>query len=118
MIFRTLIHHQAQVQVQVQLQSSQPNSLNLSRYRKAVYNALWVQLVFVVCYVPFTIVEIVFANAGKRTFLSHLLVIRGIAATLVYFNSTLNPFLYCWKINEVRQAVKLTIRQVLCYPWR
>ena len=118
MIFRTLIHHQAQVQVQVQLQSSQPNSLNLSRYRKAVYNALWVQLAFVVCYVPFTIVEIVFANASKRTFLSHLLVIRGIAATLVYFNSTLNPFLYCWKINEVRQAVKLTIRQVLCYPWR
>ena len=118
MIFRTLIHHQAQVQVQVQLQSSQPNSLNLSQYRKAVYNALWVQLAFVVCYVPFTIVEIVFANASKRTFLSHLLVIRGIAATLVYFNSTLNPFLYCWKINEVRQAVKLTIRQVLCYPWR
>ena len=118
MIFRTLIHHQAQVQVQVQLQSSQPNSLNLSRYRKAVYNALWVQLAFVVCYVPFTIVEIVFAKASKITFSSHLLVIRGVAATLVYFNSTLNPFLYCWKINEVRQAVKLTIRQVLCYPWR
>ena len=117
-IFRTLIHHQAQVQVQVQLQSSQPNSLNLSRYRKAVYNALWVQLAFAVCYVPFTIVEIVFAKANKITFSSHLLVIRGVAATLVYFNSTLNPFLYCWKINEVRQAVKLTIRQVLCYPWR
>ena len=88
MIFRTLIHHQAQVQVQVQLQSSQPNSLNLSRYRKAVYNELWVQLAFVVCYVPFTIVEIVFAKASKITFSSHLLVIRGVAATLVYFNST------------------------------
>ena len=31
-IFGTLIHHQAQVQVHVQLQSSQPNSLNISRY--------------------------------------------------------------------------------------
>ena len=31
-IFRTLIHHQEQVQVPVQLQSSQPNSLNISRY--------------------------------------------------------------------------------------
>ena len=41
-IFRTLVHHQAQVQVHVQLQSSQPNSLNISRYRKAVYSALWV----------------------------------------------------------------------------
>ena len=114
-IFRTLIHHQAQVQVQ--LQSSQPNSLNISRYKKAVYSVLWVQLALVVCYVPFTIVEILFKEASKITFSSHSLVIRGIAATLIYFNSTLNPFLYCWKINEVRQAVKLTIRQVFCCPW-
>ena len=116
-IFRTLIHHQAQVQVHVQLQSNQPNSLNISRNKKAVYNALWVQLALVVCYVPFTIVEIVFKEASKITFSSHSLVIRGIAATLIYFKSTLNPFLYCWKINEVRQAVKLTIRQVFCCPW-
>ena len=39
-IFGTLINHQAQVQVHVQLQSSQPNSPNISRYRKAVYSAL------------------------------------------------------------------------------
>ncbi|RMX48521.1 hypothetical protein pdam_00008517 [Pocillopora damicornis] len=32
-------------------------------------------------------------------------------------NSTLNPSLYCWRIREVRQAVKQTIRNVLCCPW-
>ena len=36
---------------------------------------------------------------------------------LVYLNSSLNPFLYCWKISEVQQAVKETIREVLCSPW-
>ena len=112
-IFRTLIHHQ----VQVRLQSSQPNSLNISRYRKAVYSALWVQLALVVCYTPYIIVEIVIVEGNRITFSSHLSVIRGIAATLVYSNSTLNPFLYCWKINEVRQAVEQTIRQTLCRPW-
>ena len=116
-IFRTLIRHQAQVQVHVQLQSSQPNSLNISRYRKAVYSALWVQLSLVVCYIPFIVVEIVIVEASKRTFSSHLLVTRGKAGTLLYFNSTLNPFLYCWKISEVRRAVKQIIRQVLCCPW-
>ena len=35
----------------------------------------------------------------------------------VYFNSTLNPFLYCWKISEVRRRMKQTIRQALCCPW-
>ena len=116
-IFRTLIHHQAQVQVHVQAQSGQPNSLNISRYRKAVYSALWVQLALVVCYVPHTVVVIVFAKDNKRKFSSPLLVTKGTAATLVYFNSMLNPLLYCWKINEVRKAVKLTIRQVFCCPW-
>ncbi|RMX61423.1 hypothetical protein pdam_00017421 [Pocillopora damicornis] len=113
-IFRTLIHHQ----VQVRLQSSQPNSLNISRYRKAVYSALLVQLALVVCYTPYIIIEIVIVEGNRKTFSSHLSVIRGIAATLVYSNSTLNPFLYCWKINEVRQAVEQTIRQTLCRPWK
>ena len=116
-IFGTLIHHQAQVQVHVQLQSTQPNSLNILQYRKAVYSALWVQFALVLCYIPFIVVEIVIVEANKRTFSSHLLVTRGIAATLIFFNSTLNPFLYCWKISEVRQAVKQTIRQALCCPW-
>ena len=33
---------------------------------------------------------------------------------LVFLNSTLNPILYCWKIDEVRQVVKDTIRKVHC----
>ena len=114
-IFRTLINHQAQVQVHVQLQSSQPNSLNISRYRKAVYSALWVQLALVACYAPGTFLEI--ENVHNRTLSPQFVFSRGIGATLLYFNSTLNPFLYYWKISEVRQAVKQTIRQVLCCPW-
>ena len=29
--------------------------------------------------------------------------------TLLFLNSSLNPFLYCWKIDEVKQAMKETI---------
>ena len=49
-IFRTLSHHQAEVQHHVQQQLSQPNALNMVKYRKAVYSALWVQfaLLFVI----------------------------------------------------------------------
>ena len=50
----------------------------------------------------------------KQANLSNLVVVLGIANTLVYLNSTLDPFLYYWKISEVRQAVKLGIRQALC----
>ena len=112
-IFRALSHHQAQIQDHVQRQPSQPNALNMARYRKAVYSALWVQLVLVVCYVPNMTVEIVISLSLKG--LSKFIVIRGMANVLVFFNSTLNPFLYCWKISEVRRAVKQTIRQAICY---
>ena len=112
-IFRALSHHQAQIQDYAQQQPSQPNALNMARYRKAVYSALWVQLVLVVCYVPNITVGILISLSLKG--LSNFIVIRGIANALVLFNSTLNPFLYCWKIEEVRRAVKQTIRQAICY---
>ena len=114
-IFRTLRHHQAQVQDHIQQQPSQPNALNMARYRKAVHSALWVQLVLVVCYTPYYIVAIVVTYG--TTYSSQLVITGEMATILVYFNSTLNPFLYCWKISEVRQAMKLIIRQILCCPW-
>ena len=114
-IFRALSHYRAQIQDHAQQQPSQPNALNMARYRKAVYSALWVQLVLVVCYVPNITVEIVILLSLKG--LSNFIVIRGMANVLVFFNSTLNPFLYCWKISEVRRAVKQTIRQAICYAW-
>ena len=109
-IFYTLRYHQAQVRDQQQ--PSQANALNMARFRKAVYSALWVQLTLVVCYAPIYTVTIVTAYIKKKSLL--LVVTRKVAVILLYFNSTLNPFLYCWKISEVRQAVKRTMKKALC----
>ena len=85
------------------------------RYRKAVNSALCVQLALAVFYVPkFTMLVV---RTYRKTYPLHVIVIEAITTILTYFNSTLNPFLYCWKIKEVRQAVKQTIRQALCFPW-
>ena len=112
-IFRAISHHQAQIQDYAQQQPSQPNALNMARYRKAVYSALWVQLALVVCYVPYYIVEI-WSFLSKKPSLNFI-TIQGMAVVLVFFNSTLNPFLFCWKISEVRRTVKQKIRQAICY---
>ena len=109
-IFCTLRYHQAQVGDQQQ--PSQTNALNMARFRKAVYSALWVQLALVVCYTPICTVSIVIAYTKKYSLL--LVVTWKVAFILLFFNSTLNPFLYCWKISEVRQAVKQTIKEALC----
>ncbi|CAH3165964.1 unnamed protein product, partial [Pocillopora meandrina] len=109
-IFWTLRNHQAQVGDQQR--TSQTNALNMARFRKAVDSALWVQLALVVCYAPMYTVEIVVTRTNKYSLL--LVVVRKVAIILLYFNSTLNPFLYCWKISEVRQAVKRTLKEALC----
>ena len=111
-IFLKLRHHQMQVQGHIQQgQPSQPIPLNIERYRKAVSSALWVQCTLVACYLPYGIVRVLFSY-GKQSSSSFLFL--GVTMTLIFLNSSLNPILYCWKISEVRQAVKETIREALC----
>ena len=111
-IFLMLRHHQTQVQGHVQQeQLTQPVPLNIERYRKAVSSALWVQCTVVACYLPFSIARAL-VDYSKSSRSSSL--IFDAATTLIYLNSSLNSFLYCWKISEVKQAVKETIREALC----
>ena len=109
-IFLTLRRHQSQVQDHVQ-QPNQTNQLNIARIRKAVSAALWLQFALIVCYLP----RVVSVNLFIKTEPSSPLILAGsYTITLVFLNSTLNPILYCWKIDEVRQGMKEAIRRMLC----
>ena len=111
-IFRTLTH------LRRQTHTGTENQLDMARYKRAVSSALWLQFTLVICYLPFTLVNIVIAvtaNSPQSTMPSSLFVARSCAIVVTYLNSSLNPILYCWKIRPVRQAVKATIRQVFCH---
>ena len=66
----------------------------------------------VACYLPHGVAAALVSNNGLTSLVYQAWIYT---ATLVYFNSSLNPILYCWKLKEVRQAVKDTIRTVLCH---
>ena len=105
-----LRHQQAQVHNNVYgQQNRQGIPLNIARYKKTVSSIMWVQLALVACYLPWVIGTGLDTN-GIQHDVSWLATI-----TLVYLNSSLNPILYCWKIREVKQAVKGTIRQFSCF---
>ena len=108
-IFLTLRHHQNEVQDHVQ-QPNQTNQLNIARYKKAVSTAIWLQLTLVACYLPGNLVAVLISYSGLSSSLCYAWIY---IITLAYLNSSLNPLLYCWKIEEVKQEVKDTIRQVL-----
>ena len=105
-IFVTLRHNHIQVQDRsFQGQLQQTTLLNKARYRKVVSSALWVQLVLVFCYFPYTIAEAVTPQRGIP--LSGYLA-REFTKTLIFLNSSLTPLIYLWKMRELRQAVKNT----------
>ena len=111
-IFLTLRHHVAEVQEHFHRnQSKESAPLNLKRYRKTVSTAIWVLISLVICYIPHITVTVLYSVNGS---FSRIRTVWGLAGILVFLSSLLNPLLYCWKIKEVRQAVKVTVRQVLC----
>ena len=63
--------------------------MNIARYRKAVYSALWLQAALVVCYLPLIIATALIHQRGMH--LSSYLAWQ-FTITLVYINSSLNPF--------------------------
>ncbi|XP_078384991.1 adenosine receptor A3-like [Oculina patagonica] len=113
-IFLTLRQHQLQVQDNVhQGQTNEAGTpLNIARYKKTVNSALWVQMTLVFCYLPFGIATIVIGVTDDVTM--PLALVWELTLSLLTFNSSLNPILYCWKIKGVRQAVKETIRNCFC----
>ena len=107
-IYQKLHHHQ------IHVHQGHPNGhapLHIARYRKTVSSALWVQLTLVACYVPAGTVVALMAIKGITPPLS---IAWTFAITVVHLNSTLDPFLYCWKIGEVRRAVVEILRQTFC----
>ena len=106
-----LRQHQSSVQDNVQ--QGQANTgvipLNLKRYKRTVVSIALVQLALFICYFPSSIVFILIHLRCIPPGIDFILF--NYTATLVFLNSSLNPFLYCWRIKEIRQAVKATIRR-------
>ena len=110
-----LRHHQVTVQPpahQVEEIRQRVNQLNVMRFRKTVVSALWVQATFLVCFLPLTII-VILVMSGFRT--ATVFFIWDLAISLFFFNSSLNPFIYCWKIEHVRQAVRGTVKRCFCF---
>ena len=114
-IFWELHRHERQVRGNIIQREQSSNSssapLNISQFRKGVSSVIWLQVAVAVCYLPHGIITALWTYSGQS---SAIIVLRQFTITLVYFNSTLNPLLYCWKISEVRQLVKELLRRSFC----
>ena len=109
-IFISLCHSQVQVQDQVS-QGQTLLIMNAARYRKAVFVALYIQVILVICYLP---IGLAVALTPQRKMPLSTYLARQFTSSFLLLNSSLNPLLYCWRLKEVRQAVKGTVKKIFC----
>ncbi|XP_078344532.1 histamine H2 receptor-like [Oculina patagonica] len=110
-IYLIVRRHQLQIHAQQQAvqSSNSENYLNMARLKRSAMSTFVFYIVLIFCYFPMYV----------------LLTLHGIseedwqtewsfATTAVFMNSSINPFLYCWRLRELRKAVVKTARQMLC----
>ena len=109
-IYQTVRHHRHAIQIQLQaVGSNTGNANNMSGLKKSAFNAFIVFLVLIICYCPYLVVYVISSFYSINDFLA-----RSLASTIVFTNSSLNPFLYCWRLREIRKVVLRTPRKLVC----
>ena len=103
-IYQVVRHHQNQLQ----LQNTQV--MELLRQKKSAYNTFFVYIVYLACYLPTFIWMTVFVTDNFRISFE----VASEATLFIYLaNSSLNPFVYCWRYREIREIVKSTVKKIL-----
>ena len=107
-IYRGIRRHVAQVHQKTH--SCEPSvDLNVVQYKKTVNNSLCIHGLFLACYTPYLLSHLAILVAGLNDSTRFAIHFSTIA---VYFNSSLNPILYSWRIKEIKDNVFALLRRV------
>ena len=108
-IFRIVRKHQQQIKEQTIAVSHLPAfKVNVFKCRKSAVTVLYIYGLLLIFYLPFMV------SLMMKTFIGYtrtVAIVDDFAVTAVFINSCLNPVVYCWRISEIRRAVKNFIRR-------
>ena len=110
-IYRIIRRHQLQIQVQQQAvqRSNAKITLNMMSLQRTAVNTFVFYVCTILCYFPWFIYRLcygdIFVSSRKTAWMFTI--------TLVFANSSLNPFLYGWRLRDLRIAVVKTLRKML-----
>ena len=109
-IYCFIRRHQLQTYAQQRaVQSSNAgNNLNVAQLKRSAMNTFVFFIVLIICYLPLYVLLTLLGLSIKdwRTEWQF-------AITAVFLNSSINPYLYCWRLRELRTAVVKRARQML-----
>lgn len=102
-IYKIARRHQNQIHDQAQLQNQDNQARQMARARKLAMNSFYIYVILLICYVPSLCISPAFMMSRSPG--SLLTLCYFLSASLIFYNSSLNPLVYCWKIRELRETV-------------
>ena len=101
-IFQMVRRHQRQI-VDQNAAGLRTNAVNILKCRKSAVTVLYFYALLLIFSLPFCVITLVetFIGYNRAVKIAYIYV-----ATAVFINSCLNPLVYCWRIREIRQAVR------------
>ena len=110
-VYRVVRHHQLQIHAQRQAVESTETSQRMERSIKRAMDTFVFYIVLVLSYLPLFIAMVMLGLPQIQVTSAW-----NLTNTIAYMNSSINPVLYCWRLRELRTAIKKTVRQMLCRP--
>ena len=115
-ILQCVRSHERRINVKVvssslQIEEKSGRLRSILRYKKSTVAMIFVVGVFTVCYLPMLCVKLAQRVRGytvpvKTAYL--------FASTIAFFNSSVNPVVYCWRIKTLRHVMKAVLKERLC----
>lgn len=97
-------HHKRAIRdVTRHIQLNQRKAVDVASRTKTALTMTYLFALFLICYTPLFCCFVIMLVEGRVT--TDLHVALGVAVTVVYINSSLNPAFYCWRMREIRRAV-------------
>ena len=114
-IYIVLKRHKIQIE-SLQIQEAQQgvqngDLLNFLKLRKSALGTFYVCIVLLICYLPSYILSCLFL--ARPSSLISLHEAWHYTVTLVFLNSSLNPVIYCWKMEPIRRTLMDIMRGIV-----
>ena len=102
-VYQIIRQHQQQVQEHDTSRNFGQPAIDLAKYKKSVVSILYILLLFSVSFLPFVVSSGMLLSLGESVELGAAF---GVSMLLLFLSSALNPGLYLWRMNDIRNGVK------------
>lgn len=108
-------HHEVALKSFLEQGTTREQTINMASFTSHALSTFWVYCFIIVCYLPYLCVVAAITQIGLTLGIRFA---YDITATLVFINSSLNPLVYCWRLRDIRKAVRKTAKLFVCADLR